>query len=53
MLELSSSMYTSNEGDGFISIIIIITGVTLVDTDVVINLADGSALGKRRYTCSI
>lgn len=46
VLQLSSSIYTSGEGDSFISIRIIKTGITALDIDVVINLADGTALGK-------
>ena len=49
MLELSSSIYTCDEGDSVISIIIIKTGVTLFDIDVIINLTDGTALGKGGY----
>ncbi len=44
-IELSSSVYVSEEGDSFVTITITKSAVTTTDVDVIILLRDESALG--------
>ncbi len=44
-MELSSSVYFSEEGDSFVTITITKSAVTAMDIDVIILLRDESALG--------
>ena len=50
-MELSSSVYFSEEGDSFVTITITKSAVTAMDIDVIILLRDESALGGFAENC--